>query len=238
MIGKISWRIVIILASAVMIAFFTYSYLNSLQDTTSVYVYAEDIPVRGEITADHIEEVEVQLQAAEALAGGSITSPEQVAGAIALREIDQGTIVRLDEREMVFPEDRQMYLQGSGGLDLSAFVPMDLRLITVALPPEAVVDNSLKPNDWVDVIYTWSDPADNSIVHTETILQQIEVFNVERLNLNSDMGKEGISQHVTLLVTPQQAVDLTHAKRNGTIDLTLNPWNGEQEETNRVNNNR
>ncbi|PYZ96815.1 Flp pilus assembly protein CpaB [Alteribacter lacisalsi] len=238
MIGKISWRIVIILASAAMIAFFTYSYLNSLQDTTTVYVYAEDIPVRGEITADHIEEVEVQMQAAEALATGSISSPDEVTGAIALHEIDQGTIVRLDERAMVFPEERQMYLQASGGLDLSAFVPMDMRLVTVALPPEAVVDNSLKPNDWVDIIYTWTDPVDTSIVHTETILQQIEVFNVERLSIESDMGKEGISQHVTLLVNPQQAVELTHAKRYGTIDLTLNPWNGEQEETNRVNNNR
>ncbi|TMW70682.1 Flp pilus assembly protein CpaB [Alteribacter natronophilus] len=238
MIGKISWRVVIILASAAMIAFFTYSYLNSLQDTATVYVYSQDIPVRGEITEDHIEEVEVQMQAAEALAGGNISSPAQVAGAIALREIDAGTIVRLDERDMVFPEERQMYLQASGGLDLSAFVPMDMRLVTVALPPEAVVDNSLKPNDWVDVIYTWNDPAETSMVHTETILQQIEVFKVERLSLDSDMGKEGISQHVTLLVTPQQAVELTHAKRNGNIDLTLNPWNGEQEETNRVNNNR
>ncbi|WP_096439395.1 Flp pilus assembly protein CpaB [Alteribacter populi] len=238
MVGKVSWRIILILFSAIMIAFFTYQYLNSLKDTTTVFIFSKDIPVRGEITAEHIEEIEVELQAALLLAQENIQSPDEVIGGIALREIDQGEIVRLDERSMVFPEDRQMYMEASGELDLSAFVPKEKRLVTVALQPESAVDNSLKANDWVDVIYTWTDPVSSEFVYTDTILQQIEVFNVEKLNIESDLGKEGIVQHVTLLVTPQEAINLTHAKRNGAIDLALNPWNGEQEEVERINNNQ
>ena len=31
------------------------------------------------------------------------------------------------------------------------------------------------------------------------------------------------------IVTPQEAIALTLAKRQGNIDLILNPWNGEKE---------
>ncbi len=234
MFKKISWRIVIVLFSAALIALLTYQYLNSLQEKKTVIVAATDIPARELITEEHLEVLEVEAKAAEALGEGSISSVAEIVGGIALRPIKKGEIIRLDTETFIFPESQQLYMQANGIADLSAFVPKEKRLITVALPPHSAVDNRLKKGDWVDVIYTGVDENDN--VYSEMILQQIEVFEVESFPELDDVGKEGMIQHVTLLATPQEAVTIAFAKQNGSIDLVLNPWNGEREETTRVMN--
>jgi pilus assembly protein CpaB len=102
-------------------------------------------------------------------------------------------------------------------------------LIAVALPPASVVDNRLSKGDWVDVIYTSksdSKAIGESVSHM--ILQQVEVFDIERVNVKGE-GRESVMQHVTLLVSPQEAVKLSLAKHKGDIDLILNPWNGDRE---------
>ena len=232
MIGKISLRIVIILLSALFIAIFTYQYLNGLQEKATVIVAAKEITARDVITKEHLEVIEVDASAAAALGEGSITSIAELVGGIALRTVHQGEIMRLDPATFIFPEDQQLYLQATGKVDLSAFVPKDKRLITVAVPPHSAVDNRLKKGDWVDVVFTGLDGDDRH--YSEMILQQIEIFSVEKLPQLDEVGKESVIQHVTLLASAQEAVSISLAKQTGAVDLVLNPWNGEREETERV----
>lgn len=232
MFKKVSLRIIIIVLSAALIALFTYQYLNSLQEKATVIVAAKDISSREFITEDHLEVIEVEAQAASLLGEESIRSTEEIVGGIALRPIHQGEIIRLDPEMFIFPESQQLYMQANGKADLSAFVPKEKRLITVALPPHSVVDNLLKKGDWVDLIFTGVD--ENDQFYSEMFLQQIEVFEVETFPQLDDVLKEGMIQHVTLLASPQEAVSIALAKQTGSIDLVLNPWNGEREETKRV----
>ncbi|ARK32001.1 Flp pilus assembly protein CpaB [Halalkalibacter krulwichiae] len=231
MVGKISLRIILIMFSASMVAFFTYQFLNQLQDTVTVIVAAEDIPARQTIEEHHMKEITVEANAAGMLAGNRIMSEAELVGAITLKDIQAGDVMKLDEELVIFPEAQQLYLQSNGQVDLTAFVPMDKRLVTVALKPDSAVNNILKKEDWVDVIFTGQ--TLEGIPYSEMILQQVEVFELEKFTVN-DLEKENVVQHVTLLVSPQDAVALTHAKRLGEIDLILNPWNGEREEVNRV----
>lgn len=232
MFGKISLRIIIILLSAMFIAVFTYQYLNSLQEKETVIVAAKEITERDVITEEHLETIEVEAGAATALGEGSIQSTSEVVGGIALRPIHKGEIIRLDKETFIYPENQQLYMQANGTADLSAFVPKEKRLITVALPPHSTVDNRIKKGDWVDLIFTGED--ENEHVYSEMFLQQIEVFHVEKLPDLNEVGKEGLIQHVTLLASAQDAVSIALAKQTGSVDLILNPWNGEREETQRV----
>lgn len=232
MLGKISLRIVTIIVCALLIAIFSYQYISSLQETATVIIASKEITSREVITEEHLQVVEVEANAAETLGEGSIQSPSELVGAIALRTIKKGEIMRLDTETVIFPEHQQLYMQANGSVDLSAFVPQEKRLITVALPPHSAVDNRLKKGDWVDIIYTGID--ENDTYFSEMFLQQIEVFGVERLTHLDDMGKENVIQHVTLIVSPQEAISTALAKQTGAVDLVLNPWNGEREETQRV----
>ncbi|WP_026701260.1 SAF domain-containing protein [Salibacterium aidingense] len=153
MAAKISIRFIIIIAGSLAIAFLVYQYLQSLEETSIVFVASSTIEANTEISTEDVEAVEVDAQSADILAADGIQSAEEVTGGFALEEIESGEVLTLDEDTIVFPEDRQLYLTAAGETDLSAFIPMDKRVITVALEPDAAVNNVLEKGDWVDVIY-------------------------------------------------------------------------------------
>jgi pilus assembly protein CpaB len=230
MFFKISWRVILIILSAGAIAFSTYSYLDSLQQTVKIIVAAEDIPAHTEIKESMLKEVEVEVNSAKLLLHKPALDKESVVGGISLKNIRAGQPIQMDPELLIFPEKRQLYLRANGKVDITYFIPKDRRLLTVALEPQATVNNLLEKGDWVDVIYT-SKSSNNNQNFSNMILQQIEVFDVEKIELDDNStGKQGTIQHVTLLVTPQEATILTLAKRRGSIDLVLNPWNGEKEQ--------
>ncbi|SFP85397.1 Flp pilus assembly protein CpaB [Salibacterium halotolerans] len=228
MAAKISLRFIIIIVGALTIAFLVYQYLQSLEEKSTVFVASSTIEANTEISGEDVESVEVDAQSAETLAADSIQSSEEIIGGFALKDIESGDVLTLDEDTIVFPEDRQLYLTAAGEIDVSAFIPKNKRLVTVGLEPDAAVNNVLEKGDWVDVIFT---REENDNTYSEMILQQVDVFQVEEVEAGaSGGGKAGMVQHVSLLLSPQDAVTLTNAKQQGQIDLVMNPWNGEQAE--------
>ncbi|WP_066058032.1 Flp pilus assembly protein CpaB [Robertmurraya korlensis] len=231
MFFKLSWRIILIILSAGAIAFSTYSYLDSLQQTVKVVVAANDIPAHSDITDDMLEEIEVEVNSAEKLLNKPAPDKESIIGGISLKNIPAGQPIEMDPDNIIFPENRKLYLNSSGKVDSTHFIPKDKRLLTVALEPQASVNNLIEQGDWVDVIYT-SKASENNQNFANMVLQQVEVFDVEKIELDDNStSKTGVIQHVTLLVSAQEATILTLAKRQGSIDLVLNPWNGEKEQT-------
>jgi pilus assembly protein CpaB len=230
MLAKVGWRIFFILFSAGAIAYSVYEYLESLRQTVAVIVAAKDIPAHTEITEDMVKEVEIAADSAHLLLKKPVTQKKEIVGGITLQTFEAGKPFEFDPKLLVFPEQRQLYLRSDGSVDITYFIPKDKRLITVALEPDSAVNNTLKKGDWVDVIFTSgtdAKAAGESFAHM--ILQQVEVFDIEQLDLDKGDGKVNVIQHVTLLVSPQDAVKLSLAKHKGKIDLILNPWNGERE---------
>ncbi|EZH65401.1 hypothetical protein DH09_17385 [Bacillaceae bacterium JMAK1] len=227
MFAKLSWRLILILGSAGLIAYLTFQYLDSLQQTTAVVVSDRTIAEQTEITEEMLTTVNVEASAVETLLPNRVQDPESVIGAITRQEIESGKPVLLDPEQIVFPEDAAEYVTASGNIDSSEFIPDEMRLYTLALSPQAAVDNSLQKGDHVDVVYTAEDGQGE--FYSRMLIQFAEVYEVESYNEDSlaDLAKDSTVQHVTLLVNPQEVVALGNAVENGSLSLALNPSNGE-----------
>ncbi|HLR80821.1 MAG TPA: RcpC/CpaB family pilus assembly protein [Bacillota bacterium] len=137
----------------------------------------------------------------------------------------------MDPRMIVFPEDRLEYLTKEGKVNPGKFIPNDKRLYSLGLEPNNAIDNRIKKGDFVDVIFTGETTSeDTDETYSRMILQHVEVYSVEGFDENqvSDLAKDSLIQHVTLMVTPQEAVALANAKEEGKLSLALNPSEGEE----------
>src|SRR5699024_784007 len=116
-------------------------------------------------------------------------------------------------------------------VNANKFIPNDKRLYTLGLEPNNVIDNRVKKGDFVDVILTGETTSkDSEDIFSRMILQYVEVYSVEAFDESviGDMAKDSLIQHVTLMVTPQEAVALANAKEEGKLSLALNPSEGEE----------
>ncbi|MDQ0298875.1 Flp pilus assembly protein CpaB [Salibacterium salarium] len=226
MLGKISLRLILILGSAAGIAFLTYQYLQSLQETETLVVADTTIEEHSVIEEDMISTVEVEANAAKTLVQNSIEDPEVVKGAIAKTEISSGEPLELDPDLLVYPEDREEYLTQDGSIDSSEFIPAEKRLFTVALEPDDAVNNTLQSGDLVDVIVTL-DSEETGERFSRMLSQAIKIHDVETVDGSGESyGKDGLIQHITLVVSPQEAIALSTAKEEGVVTLSLNPSDG------------
>lgn len=233
MLAKISWRVVIILISAGAIAYLTFNYLESLQETKSIVISSATIPEKTEITEDMLKKVTVESKSADILVVEQVNDPDLVVGAITRKEIKEGEPIRMDSDLIVFPEDKMEFLTESGKVNMDMFIPNDKRLYTLGLSPDNAVDNQLKKGDFVDVIHTAeTSSTESDEIFSRMILQFVEIYSVEEFDDNQldGIGKESLTQHVTLMVTPQEAIALANAKEEGNLSLVLNPSEGEEVE--------
>lgn len=231
MLAKISWRLLLIIISASVIAFLTFKYLDSLQETKTIVVTSTTIPGKTVITDDMLTTVTVEAKAADALVSNKVTDSTLVVGAITRKEISKGEPMRMDPDLIVFPEDHAEYLTQDGRVDKSKFIPDNKRLYTLGLNPSGAVDNRLREGDYVDVIYTAeTSHEDYDDIYSRMILQYVKVYAVEDFNDDNmnDLVKDTLVQHVTLMLSPQEVVALATAKEKGTLSLSLNPSHGEE----------
>lgn len=231
MLAKISWRFLIIVISAGAIALLTFNYLESLQETKKVVITSTTIPEKTVITEDMLKTVTVEAKSADVLVSDQVNDSDLVVGAITRKTLSEGEPIKMDSDLIVFPEDRMEYLTESGKVNVDKFIPNDKRLYTLGLEPNNAVDNSLKKGDYVDVILTGEttyEDADETF--SRMILQYVEVYSVEDFDENqiSGLAKDSLIQHVTLMVSPQEAVALANAKEEGNLSLALNPSEGEE----------
>lgn len=235
MLAKISWRLILIVVSAGGIAFLTFQYLDSLQETRTIVVTDTDISEQTEIEEDMLETVTVEAQSADTLLSEEVENPEEIAGAITREDIDEGEPVRMDPDLLVLPDETAEYLEEDGSVDLSEFIPNDKRLYTVALEPDGAVDNRLEKGDHVDVIYT-GESIENGEAFSRMIIQYSEVHEVENYDEEElgNLAKDNLIQHVTLLVSPQEAVAIANAEEEGDVSLALNPSDGEEVEVEEI----
>lgn len=190
----------------------TNAYLQSLHETAPVVIAAGDIPARAEITADLLKVVEVSRSARDALAAGGFDTPAAVIGRYARQPIAKGSILRDDPAWLTAPGEVQSGPAGQGAM--ADFLPGGTRAVSVLVDRQAVVGRHIQTGNLVDIIFTSTTEATGG-VYAGLVLQQIEVLDITA-------GGDGDSRLlVTLLLTPAQAVELTLAKRTGSIDLAL-----------------
>lgn len=190
------------------------SYLGSLEETAPVVLTTREIPARTEITAEMIKVVQVNRTDRERLAPDGFSSAEEVLGRYTRQAVAAGEILRNRPGELTEQEVRPALYGGEGAL--ADFLPPGTRAVTVKMDQEGVLGQHVQPGDRVDLVFT-SKTDGTGGVYASLIVQQVMVLHIER---DPEMPDEVL---VTLLVTTEQAVQVSLAKRTGDIDLVLNP---------------
>lgn len=215
-------KIVLALILSILVSFFTYTYLKNLKDDTTVVIATQDIEPHTIIKPDMIQEVEISKKDKELLEKDAATTKKEFENAISLVKINKGKVITKSEDVIAGTKEeliKKKAMLENGAVNNAYFVSVNKRITTIALDAEGSVNNKLNTGDFVDVIFTHIGDENNSF--STTLMQHIEIYDVQN-GTNS-------SENVSLLVTADQAVEITYAKRNGKVDLVLDSLNGNSE---------
>lgn len=224
---KSMWlRVILGLSLSIVIALTSSIYLKSLKDESTVVVAAVDIPVQSVITTEMLKVISVNSADIDELVPNAIHNPIDLKGALAMVSFRKGDVI-VNDTSKVIPAE-QITTDGKlinvGNLGRSFYIPPDMKAISISVDSEGSLGYSLKKGDIVDVLFT-SSSTDSENSYTATILQGIEIFEVEMVG-EKDRANRITGQNIMLLVNSQAAQDLAFAKRKGKIDLILNSYQG------------
>lgn len=217
MMGK--WRLRLFWAGmiAVITAFGVKSYLSSLQETDPVVLAATEIPARAQITLDMLTVVQVNHADRKRLANNGFSSVEEVVGRHARRTIEAGEVLRNRPSDFTEPGAVQVGATPGEGA-LADFLPPNTRAIGIKVDQQAVLGSHIRPGDTVDLVFTSKSDSTGG-VYSSLLMQQVQILDIQRAP-HDNPDQEVL---VTLLLTVDQAVDVTLAKRTGVVDLVLSP---------------
>lgn len=160
-----------------------------------------------------LKSVRIGEEDSKIVAAGALKTLNTEQVNVAVSDIKNGRIV--DETDILSASESEMKSRGildtEGNINEEYFIGDNKRLYTVIVDGDGAVANKISKSDFVDVIYTSENSKGKK--SSKMILTNIEVDDT-----GSVSSKDGqASQAITLIVTPQQAVKLTYAKRNGSI---------------------
>lgn len=112
--------------------------------------------------------------------------------------------------------------KGAGG-GLAAMIPPGMRAVAVRINEVIGVAGFVVPGQRVDILISGNSPGNNSNTGTltRTLLQNIEVLSAGQDFKKDAEGKPVVVQVVNLLVTPEQAEQLSLASMQTSIQLVL-----------------
>jgi pilus assembly protein CpaB len=119
--------------------------------------------------------------------------------------------------------------EAGGGLPI--VIPEGQRAVSVEVDEVISVAGFVLPGTRVDVLATVTPDANRRTTTTRTILQNILALAADQSYQQNPQGEPEVVTVVTLLVTPQQAEDLTLAATEGKIQLSLRNTLDPREET-------
>jgi pilus assembly protein CpaB len=177
--------------------------------TTKVVAAATDIKLGTVLTSADLTTTEI----AGTVPKGAILKPDEAVGRGVLSDIFQGEPI-LESR---------LAPVGSGG-GLAATIPTGMRACAVKVDDVVGVAGFVTPGMRVDVLVSGNPPGDQQAAQgteTKTILQNIEVLSAGTDIQKDAEGKPQQVQVVNLLVTPEQAEQLSLASNQLKIQLVL-----------------
>lgn len=147
-----------------------------------------------------------------ALPAGASTKKEELVG--------RGVIAATFVNEAIL--DNRLAARGAGG-GLAAMIPPGMRAVAVRVNEVVGVGGFVVPGMRVDVLISGNPPnADGRLgSQTKTLVQNIEVLSAGQDYRKDSEGKPVVVPVVNLLVTPQQAEQLSLAASQTSIQLVL-----------------
>ena len=176
--------------------------------TTQVVLAARDLEI-GTV----LKEEDIKLTPwSGAIPQGAVMKVSEVVG--------RGVIAQTYAREPLI--ESRLAPKGAGG-GLASMIPPGLRAVAIRVNEVVGVAGFVVPGMRVDVLISGTSPriGGNLGTLTKTLLQNIEVLSAGQDFKKDAEGKPILVQVVNLLVTPEQAEQLSLASNNTTIQLVL-----------------
>jgi pilus assembly protein CpaB len=109
---------------------------------------------------------------------------------------------------------------------VAAKLPPGKRALSIDISAETGAGGSILPNDHVDVIHTYRDRVQEKLVGGETWVSEMLLANIPVVAIDQTFEeKNGVQTQVgktaTLIVTPSEAADLSRARMEGRLSLSL-----------------
>ena len=156
-----------------------------------------------------------------AVPAGATARPQDLVG--------RGVTTTIYAREPII--ESRLAPKGAGG-GLAAMIPQGMRAVAVRVNEVVGVAGFVVPGMHVDVLISGNSPGGNLGTLTKTMLQNIEVLSAGQDFKKDAEGKPVMVQVVNLLVTPEQAEQLSLASNQTTIQLILrNPLDRQMTQT-------
>jgi pilus assembly protein CpaB len=182
----------------------------SQEKTTQVVVAATDLKLGSVLRASDLGTAEISGP----LPKGAITNRQEAVG--------RGVISDLYEGEPIL--ESRLAAPGAGG-GLAATIPPGMRACAIKVDDVVGVAGFVTPGMHVDVLISGNPPGANASAdagpEVKTLLQDIEVLSAGTDIQKDTDGKPQQVQVVNLLVTPEQAEDLSLASKQTSIQLVL-----------------
>jgi pilus assembly protein CpaB len=145
--------------------------------------------------------------------------------------VGRGVTTPIYAREPVI--ESRLAPRGAGG-GLASMIPQGMRAVAIRVNEVVGVAGFVVPGMHVDILISGSSPGGNGNLGTltKTMLQNIEVLSAGQDFKKDAEGKPVMVQVVNLLVTPEQAEQLSLASNQTTIQLILrNPLDRQTTQT-------
>lgn len=192
--------------------------LEAAVPSRTVVVASRDLPA-GSIVRR--EDVEAVAWPGSAVPEGFATQAGEVVG--------RGLITEVKKNEPLL--DSKLAQKEAGG-GLSITIPEGMRAVSVEVDEVIGVAGFVLPGTRVDVLVTVMPGTDRRQTTTRIILQNVHALAADQRYQQDIAGEPQYVTVVTLLVTPEQAEDLTLAATEGRIQLALrNTLDSEEVET-------
>src|ERR1019366_4000886 len=181
---------------------------NAARTTVRIALATRDLEV-GTILKD--EDVKVEDWPGAVPAGATARAQDLVG---------RGVTTAIYAREPMI--DSRLAPKGAGGC-LAAMIPQGMRAVAVRVNEVVGVAGFVVPGMHVDILISGNSPGGNGNLGTltKTMLQNIEVLSAGQDFKKDAEGKPIMVQVVNLLVTPEQAEQLSLASNQTTIQLIL-----------------
>lgn len=173
----------------------------------TVMVAARDLPAGAILRR---EDVEAVMWPGTAVPEGFATQAGEVVG--------RGLITAVKKNEALL-DSKLAHKEAGGGMSIT--IPEGMRAVSVEVDEVVGVAGFVLPGTHVDVLVTATPGNDRTRTTTRIILQNIRALAADQTYQQDVNGEPQYVAVVTLLVSPQQAEELTLAATEGRIQLAL-----------------
>lgn len=192
--------------------------LQAAVPSQTIVVAARDLPAGAILRREDVEAVDWP---GVAVPEGFATQAGEVVG--------RGLITDVKKNEALL-DSKLAHKEAGGGLSIT--IPEGMRAVSVEVDEVVGVAGFVLPGTRVDVLVTVMPGNDRSRTTTRIILQNIRAIAADQRYQQDIDGEPQYVTVVTLLVTPDQAEQLTLAATEGRIQLALrNTLDSEEVET-------